>query len=130
MLGLEFLTHRKVGPKDAVMFDIDDTLIDTIYQEPIYSSIRLAQEAKNLGYKVIIITARPNYPDVREFTISQLNEVNVPFDELYLSVKKSDIKQDTGYKYILSVGDQWHDTTDSEHFIKLPGVADSIFHMA
>jgi len=130
MLGLEFLTHRKVGPNDAVMFDIDDTLIDTIYQEPIFSSIRLAQVANQLGYKVIIITARPNYPDVREFTISQLNDIGVPYDELYLSIKKSDVKQYTGYKYILSVGDQWYDTTDSEHFIKLPGVADSIFYMA
>jgi len=130
MLGLEFLTHRKVGPNDAVMFDIDDTLIDTRYQQPIYSSIQLSRQAKQMGYKVIIITARPNRPDVRTYTISQLKEIGVPYDELYISNRKTQIKEDTGYNYILSVGDQWHDTTNSEHFIKLPGVADSMFHMA
>ena len=52
------LKNRVVGEKDAVMFDIDDTLIFTNGNANV-PIIKLLHYAKYLGYKIIIITARP-----------------------------------------------------------------------
>ncbi len=56
--GVHYITKRDMGPHDAVMFDIDDTLIFTSGRSntPI---IELLNRADKLGYKIVIITDVP-----------------------------------------------------------------------
>lgn len=52
-------------PKRVIVFDIDDTLLDTNtdskkeYLEPIPHIVDIFHKAKNLGYITVVITARP-----------------------------------------------------------------------
>ena len=121
-LGKELLSYRKVRERDAVMFDIDDTLWDMWKGIPNMETINLSQEAHRLGYKVIIITARPETS--RGWTIQQLREWNVPYDGLYFTTEKGHKKKELNLTFVLSVGDNWNDLSDSIHFIKLAGVED------
>lgn len=123
-IGIKMLKEHKWQPNDAVMFDIDDTLIfyNTLPNKPI---IKLCQEANRLGYKIIIITARPDYPDNREFTENELKMHKIPFDLIFYAdhYDKHTIKQQLSSFFVLSVGDLWTDLTDSLHYIKLPSKA-------
>ena len=116
----DFLKNRIIGEKDAVMFDIDDTLIFTNGKAntPI---INLLYHAKNLGYKIIIITARPINTVSTIFTKWQLNYYNIPYDSLYITPahNKGNVKVSTGLNYVLSVGDQPTDLTHTEYAIKI-----------
>mgnify|MGYP000713333562 CR=1 FL=1 len=58
--GISYISNRTVINNDAVMFDIDDTLIFTSgrLNVPIYELLIIA---KRMGYKIIIITARPSF---------------------------------------------------------------------
>jgi hydroxymethylpyrimidine pyrophosphatase-like HAD family hydrolase len=64
------------GPNDAVMFDIDDTLIWTSGQAnaPI---IQLLHRMKALGYRIVIITARPGVEIGVKLTIKQLKDLGI-----------------------------------------------------
>ncbi len=68
---VDILKDRVISEKDAVMFDIDDTLIFTNGQANV-PIINLLKYAMNLGYKIIIITARPNTTLTGIFTKWQL----------------------------------------------------------
>jgi hypothetical protein len=72
--GVRYISYRDVGPTDAVMFDIDDTLIFTNGKAntPI---IELLHEARSMGYKIVIITARPGLGPVINWTIKQLGKI-------------------------------------------------------
>lgn len=61
-------------PNDAVMFDIDDTLIWTNGQ-PNTPIIDLLHKMKGLGYKIIIITARPGFEEVVKWTVKNLKSI-------------------------------------------------------
>ena len=78
------LKNRVVGEKDAVMFDIDDTLIFTNGNANV-PIIKLLHYAKYLGYKIIIITARPAMKWNVEFTQYQLKQYGIPYDQLVLT---------------------------------------------
>ncbi|QIG59926.1 hypothetical protein [Dishui Lake phycodnavirus 4] len=122
MHGLNVIQNRVREHGDAVMFDIDDTLI---YQVLAPSGQRnewmidLLKEAKDLGYYIIIITARPSTKETIEYTIAQLHNYNIYYDELMFvpAENKTDAKKQSKWKYILSVGDMETDLTDSEHVI-------------
>ena len=77
--GINILQHNTPTSDNAVMFDIDDTLIfyDRKPNKPI---IELARVAKIIGYKIIIITARPNYKENRQTTVHELKQFNIPYD--------------------------------------------------
>jgi len=111
------VSRRVVREGDAVMFDIDETLIHT-NGEPIKEMITLFNVCKNLGYRTIIITARPDHP----YTRRQLAKNLISPHELYFcpAVEKTNLKRRTGHRYILSVGDLQTDLGHSEYFIKLP----------
>ena len=51
--GVRYISYRDVKANDAVMFDIDDTLIFTDGQ-PNTPIIRLLHEARGMGYKIVI----------------------------------------------------------------------------
>jgi hydroxymethylpyrimidine pyrophosphatase-like HAD family hydrolase len=114
------LKNRVINEKDAVMFDIDDTLIFTNGKANV-PIIKLLHYAKHLGYKIIIITARPMIQATVEFTKIQLNQYGIPYDALIITPahNKGNIKRKTGLNYILSVGDMDTDLTDTKYALKI-----------
>jgi len=116
----KLLKDRIIKDKDAVMFDIDDTLIFTNGRanKPI---INLLHYCSHLGYSVVIITARPNVIWMREFTKWQLKRYSIVYDELLFirAELKGKAKKLSGYNYILSVGDMDTDLTNSAFGLKI-----------
>tara|TARA_R110001592_G_scaffold207492_1_gene458360 strand:- start:3875 stop:4309 length:435 start_codon:yes stop_codon:yes gene_type:complete len=130
-LAMSFLSGRTIGPDDAVMFDIDDTLLtlrapqyDVVY--PIKEMISLYKFAEMIGYKVVIITARPYSKENGLWTYQQLLEIGINPIRIYFAppMEKGDVKVSLGLKFVLSVGDQWTDLTKSDKSIKLPDTVD------
>jgi len=119
--AMKFLSNRMREPNDAVMFDIDDALIK-VNNTPIREMISLYKFAEMIGYKMVIITARPYFEYNAKWTTTQLLGVGINPYNLYFTPAqlKGDAKKQLGYKFVLSVGDQWTDLTDSEKWIKLP----------
>ena len=80
--------------RDAVMFDIDDTLIDSENGMPKQPVINLLKFCKQLSYKVVIMTARSRL--AKEYTQEQLNLLDIPYDILmvhFLRVKRTTQKE-------------------------------------
>lgn len=118
--GVYTLVSRKIQPNDAVMFDIDDTLIFT-GGEPNHPIIELLRIAKHLGYKIIIITARPGFKDVVNWTINELASYNITYDYLGFTSAQTKIlmKRELPYNFILSVGDMPTDLTGSPYALNI-----------
>ena len=121
----KFLVNRPVTTGDCVMFDIDDTLIcsgDGSLNQPVYD---LLMFSRSLGYKVIIMTARPYILGVQGYTMNQLDQFNIKYDLLVMcspsdkSKFKKVLQKERGYNFALSVGDQMTDLTDSEANLKI-----------
>ena len=106
------------GPNDAVMFDIDDTLIWTSGR-PNVPIIQLLHRMKALGYRIVIITARPGVEIGVKLTIKQLRDHGIVYDYLgFTSAQtKTVMKKRLGYNFVLSVGDMPTDWTDSKYYI-------------
>mgnify|MGYP005988719529 CR=1 FL=1 len=121
----DILDQYKTSDKDAVMFDIDDTLISSANGGIIFETLKILRRARKNGYKIVIITARS--PDGAEYTSTQLGMAGIPYDTLIFSPAqlKGQVKRTTGYRYVLSVGDLPTDCTDSIFSLKLPGPVDS-----
>ena len=118
--GIHYISNREIAPNDAVMFDIDDTLIFTS-GEPNKPIIELLHEALGMTYKIIIITARPPLDHNIERTIKQLYEYGIPYDYIGFTspLTKGIMKQQLPYNFILSVGDMPTDLTESEHGLNI-----------
>ncbi len=114
------LVQYKISHNDAVMFDIDDTLIGSSDGYVKSEILHILNFARKLGYKIIIITARS--PDTIGYTSTQLGLLNINYDLLIFSEPemKGRVKIRTGYRYVLSVGDLLTDCTDSIFSLKLP----------
>ena len=106
------------GQNDAVMFDIDDTLIWTNGQ-PNIPIIQLLHRMRALGYKIVIITARPGFEIAVKWTRKQLAHHGIQYDYLgFTSAEtKTLMKKRLGYNFVLSVGDMPTDWTDSKYYI-------------
>jgi len=52
---------KTINPKDAVMFDIDDTLINSQTGKIIEDIYELYKNVQKKGYRMVIITARPGF---------------------------------------------------------------------
>ncbi len=105
----------------AVMFDIDDTLINSDTGEIIEEGYNLYARAKDNGYKIVIITARPGFHKNVLWTQQQLKDLNIKYHELIFTppLGKSIYKKKSGYEYVLSVGDMDTDLTDSRYSVKI-----------
>lgn len=116
--GLEYIVNRKIQPGDAVMFDIDDTLI-TYTGKPIAPMIKLLWDAEAMGYIVVVITARPRFEPVIDMTMKQLADNGINYHKLGFTSADTKIlmKEKLGYNFVLSVGDQPTDLTGSEHWL-------------
>ena len=124
----------------AVMFDIDDTLIDHS-GKPMKDIINLLDVCIDLGLIIIIITARSVSSE--EYTIRELEKNKIRYNVLYLRHDNDDIntfksktKQYLAEKenmtIIMSVGDNLIDVDGnySGYFIKLPNQTDSrLYHL-
>jgi predicted mannosyl-3-phosphoglycerate phosphatase (HAD superfamily) len=117
---MDILRNRRIKNNDAVMFDIDDTLIfsNGKANTPI---IKLLHGAMQLGYNIIIMTARPQIFGMLQMTKHQLSMYGIPYHELYITpaTNKGHLKVKTGYNYVLSVGDADTDLTHTEYALKI-----------
>jgi predicted HAD superfamily phosphohydrolase YqeG len=117
---MDILKNRVIHENDAVMFDIDDTLVflNGTLNTPI---VNLLHHSKSLGYKIIIITARPILKPVINFTVNQLKRHGIPYDVLGFTsaLNKGAMKRDMEYNFILSVGDMPTDLTDTMYSLKV-----------
>ena len=116
--GLKLLKNRELKPGDAVMFDIDDTII-TMMGQAIQPMIDLVKDAIYLGYVTVLMTARPMDEANIKATMEQLEYFDIPYSHLMFvpAEYKGDAKVKSGFNYILSVGDMETDLTESEHWI-------------
>lgn len=107
--------------EEAVMFDIDDTLITSLTGRRIEKVYALYKQAKAKGYKIIIVTARPPFSANVEWTKKQLRDNDITYDKLVFAsaVDKGFYKRTSNYRFVLSVGDQDTDLTDSDYAIKI-----------
>ena len=112
---MDILKKIPYHPRQAIIFDIDDTLIDSRKHRIIPKVFELYRYCRNRGYNIYIITARPKIPYGMQLTLKQLYslgitgfkqiifrpplEINVP--EYKLKARKS-ITDDV----IMSVGDK------------------------
>ena len=119
------MSQYKTTDNDAVMFDIDDTLINSSNGSINFEILNILNRAKKLGYKIVIITARS--PSSAQYTSMQLGMAGIYYDLLIFSPPhlKGQAKRSTGHRYVLSVGDLPTDCTDSIFSFKLPGRADT-----
>lgn len=110
-----------INPEDAVMFDIDDTLINTRTGKIIDDMYELYKNIQKRGYRMVIITARPGFYKNVLWTQDQLKGIGITYDELVFTPPqyKADYKRKSKYNYILSVGDMDTDLTDSKYSIKV-----------
>tara|TARA_Y100000389_G_scaffold43598_1_gene38272 strand:- start:2293 stop:2733 length:441 start_codon:yes stop_codon:yes gene_type:complete len=117
--GVNYIS-RTITENDAVMFDIDDTLIFTDGR-PNVPIIELLYIATLKGYKIIIITARSGSPRVIDFTVNQLKEYNIMYDYLGFTSPetKGIMKKKLPYNFILSVGDMPTDLTETQHWLNI-----------
>ncbi len=112
---------KTINPKDAVMFDIDDTLINSQTGKIIEDIYELYKNVQKKGYRMVIITARPGFYKNVIWTQKQLKDIDLTYDELVFTPPQSKAiyKRESKYNYILSVGDMDTDLTDSKYSIKV-----------
>jgi|TARA_R110002074_G_scaffold93624_1_gene204254 hydroxymethylpyrimidine pyrophosphatase-like HAD family hydrolase len=117
---LNKLQEYKKYENDGVMFDIDDTLIRSSDGVIIHDIFKILVHAYNMGYRVIIVTARP--PESEEYTRKQLREKDIPYHGLYFAPpgEKGNLKRSLNVRFVLSVGDLETDCTDSLFALKVP----------
>jgi len=112
---------KTINPKDAVMFDIDDTLINSQTGKIIEDIYELYKNVQKKGYRMVIITARPGFYKNVLWTQKQLKDIDITYDELVFTPPQSKAiyKRESKYNYILSVGDMDTDLTNSKYSIKV-----------
>jgi|TARA_B110000444_G_scaffold27568_1_gene22724 predicted HAD superfamily phosphohydrolase YqeG len=120
LVGMHHITNRVVKHNDAVMFDIDDTIIFTDGR-PNIPIIELLHSASLRGYKIVIITARSGTEGVIDYTMKQLKEYRIVYDYLGFTSPETKIvmKKKLPYNFILSVGDMPTDLTGSDHWLNI-----------
>jgi predicted secreted acid phosphatase len=113
---IKILNSLKIPDKAAVIFDIDDTLLDK-NGNPIYHTVNIFNYVKMMGIKPIIVTNREYSFESLKYTTEQLLKAGITgVDLLYfrdpsetnpwtakLSMRKC--IYNNGYNVILSIGD-------------------------
>jgi len=112
---------QKAKKNEAAMFDIDDTLISSKTGRRKDVVYKLYTLLKDLGYKMIIVTARPGFAANVKWTQKQLAFHDIVYDQLVFTPaeNKGTFKKNSGYKYIVSVGDLDTDLTDTKYAVKI-----------
>jgi len=113
-----WLSSRQIKSNDAIMFDIDDTLIRSTNGTAITPIVKLLFTSRLIGYKIVIITARR--PESRFYTKVQLAGHGIFPDVLEFCPPeqkmqmKNNLSVTHGYNFVLSVGDMPTDLGGSE----------------
>ena len=114
--AMNLLKSFKLEPNSAIIFDIDDTLIDR-WGNCILPVVHLYHHAQLLGLIPFIVTAREFENNNVNFTFEQLKRCDIiNFQDVYFrSPEMKDISQyknmcrkqihDLGYNVLMSVGD-------------------------
>ena len=74
---MDILKQIPFNPKQAIIFDIDDTLIDSRTHTIIKPVYQLYKYCQNKGYNIYIITARPRIPYGVQLTLNQLYSLGI-----------------------------------------------------
>ncbi len=112
---MDVLEKIPFSPNQAIVFDIDDTLIDSRTHRIIPKVFELYQYCKNRGYNIYIITARPRIPYGIQLTLRQLYSLGInsfkniafrPPLELSIPHYKLQARKAIKDKVIMSIGDK------------------------
>lgn len=112
---MDILKQIPFNPKQAVIFDIDDTLIDSRTHTIIKPVYQLYKYCQNKGYNIYIITARPRIPYGVQLTLNQLYSLGItgfkniafrPPLEIDVPGYKLKARKAIGDEVIMSVGDK------------------------
>ena len=74
---MDILKQIPFNPGQAIIFDIDDTLIDSRTHTIIKPVYQLYKYCQNKGYNIYIITARPRIPYGVQLTLNQLYSLGI-----------------------------------------------------
>lgn len=120
-----FIQNMKNLPiNPVVIFDIDDTLINSMTGKPNTHIIEIYNYVKSVGIKPILITARSNSPETIKYTYEQLSAYNIsihnfiyfrPENEFNIAKYKREARKDVknrGMNAIMSIGDMDWDLGD------------------
>ena len=81
--------QQRLGKSGVVVFDIDDTLIDSNTEQAIPAVLRVYRLCKTLGFRRMIVTARPDIPMSRMQTRATLRAAKIDeYDALYMMPHK------------------------------------------
>lgn len=139
--AMEILDHYELGhielQRDTmpiVVFDIDDTLIDSKTGNIIHTMMHLYQRILDMGIPIYLVTARP--PQYRKETLLELQKNNITgYKHLYMvdnyvqrddkAMRKAKVRrylEDEGYEILLNIGDDPGDMLYGHYVygIKLP----------
>ena len=112
---MEILENIPFSPHQAIVFDIDDTLINSITNKLIPYVFSIYQYCRSKGYAIYIITARPGTPYSIQLTLQQLQYLGItgyrniafrPPLELNVYRYKLNARKAIKENVIMSVGDQ------------------------
>lgn len=120
--AIRILSKHVLMSDDAVMFDIDDTLINSNCGKPIKWVVDIFHLCKKLGYITIIITARPDSDENKRYTKNELSKCGIEADLLLFALpeNKTTTKNQLKNRIIMSFGDQITDLDGGLYFVKLP----------
>jgi predicted secreted acid phosphatase len=114
---LKAIDNINFQPNSIIVYDIDDTLIDSTYRKPIQDIVHTYKYAKKKGIKTSIITARRDLEDNIQYTVKELESHGITdFSSIYFLPKnKRDQAKykllarknlhDRGYRVVMSIGD-------------------------
>jgi len=111
---MDMLKKIPFDGNQAVVFDIDDTLISSRNHKIIPHVYKLYQYCLQKGYSVYIITARPNINHVVNYTHKQLTANGItgykkiyfrPPLDMNIGGNKLKARRDIKEKIVMSVGD-------------------------
>ena len=111
---MDILKKIPFDSNQAVVFDIDDTLLRSDTFQVIKPTWELFQYCKDKGYKIYIITARPHTKKVIQWTAQQLQQAGLtgfkkisfrPQWDFNVYKYKLDMRRSIPEKIVMSVGD-------------------------
>lgn len=139
---LTVLLKKNKSLYNAVIFDVDDTIVSTVNKPKIIKLsskeifiypgipqiVNLAKKANYLGYKVIILTARPKESFLS--TVFNLDLLKIKYDSIYMNTYNQPIEFKikvreylcNKYNILFTIGDQVADVAGPSGLlgIKLP----------
>jgi len=112
---MDILDKIPFSSNQAIVFDIDDTLIDSTTHKIIPRVFELYEYCRNKGYNIYIITARPKIPYGIQLTLTQLHAMGItgftniafrPPLEFNIAQYKLNARKAIKNHIIMSVGDK------------------------